>query len=260
MDMSMFFKFPGILILIGAFLLVVAIIIGVIAYRNVDSEFEEDGEDIENESSNEELNEESDSSNSLKEEPVVENIQEVKDTTEVVEDNDIEQVINSVIDEDVDDDYVVEADTIKEENDALDNEMINKFNNAIDEVEQNNGYIELENVNNESSDSSFGDNQDDILAPYDNSIEQLTSDEYLDNNLYEDEEVVSSNEKREIYGGYNPLDNVKLEFNDEVKKPLYGDENYTPTNAIESGNTAILDTTAVLDSVSVEDEEDIEIL
>ena len=37
MDISLFFRFPGILILIGAVLLVIAIIIGVIAYKNDDN-------------------------------------------------------------------------------------------------------------------------------------------------------------------------------------------------------------------------------
>ena len=45
MDIKMFFEFPGVLITIGVFLLVVSIVIGVIAYKNpVDDE--EEIEDI----------------------------------------------------------------------------------------------------------------------------------------------------------------------------------------------------------------------
>lgn len=47
MDIKMFFEFPGVLITIGVFLLVVSIVIGVIAYKNpVDDE--EEIEDIKN--------------------------------------------------------------------------------------------------------------------------------------------------------------------------------------------------------------------
>ena len=56
MDIKMFFEFPGVLITIGVFLLVVSIVIGIIAYKNpVDDEEEiEDivrlaGEDLEEE-------------------------------------------------------------------------------------------------------------------------------------------------------------------------------------------------------------------
>ena len=295
MDITIFFKFPGILILIGVVLLIIAIIIGFIAYRDVDDEYEyeDDEEDVIPEKS---LENEIVNNDEIVEEKIVVKEEETTDEVKVPEGTILEDNVITIVPDDntladvtleVDDDandYVIEGTVIKEDKPSLDDETFNQMITNFDEqIEENNDYLELTEeldivapyefevknmemdrdliINQPSGQGNYIDNTNDVSYDINinDNVEQIIKDNIdntIDDELVENNDDVLVNEKRVIYGGINPLDNVKLEFNDDVMKPLYGDLNYTLT----SMPALPVDEYEVNNDVVLEDDEEIEML
>lgn len=258
MDTSLFFKFPGILILIGALLLIIAIIIGFLAYRKVDDDEMVYNEEITDDSipvteKKEIIEEENNSLNQpiilddLNQKPEITEIpteevdtdsknntketeHNIDKTIEIIPDSEEEIEQEPVVNDD--NDFIIEDTVIKEEKETLDeetfNEMINKFNETIEDA---NDFIELH------------EEHQPIVEPY---VEEEKED--LNSISLEKAKIEIPETEHKIYGGANPLDNVNLKFDDDVQKPLYGDENLVPNEPV------------VLETLNVKDEEEVEIL
>lgn len=284
MNIQLFFQFPGVLILIGVILLIIAIVIGILAYRKVDDDSKTfDANEISNDTDSFNLSV-NDQVSEVKEELIVEEDSPIV----TVEQNNEVKVEEAVIEEPVikeevpieleekEEEFIIEDTVIKEDKEKLDdqtfNEMIKKFDEAIETEE----FIELNNieVNEEVKDISNDENIEEVKEDKENEIEPLLkdfilSDEELNEETFNDELLNLDNtlvqpsfiealesaenikEHQPIYGGVNPLDNVKLDFDNNVERPLYGDKNFTPSEPI------IVD---YEDKKVIEEEEEIEML
>lgn len=226
MDIKMFFEFPGVLITIGVFLLVVSIVIGVIAYKNpVDDE--EEIEDIKNKlKDKEEQHEEKDY---VSEENFLDK--------EVVEDNKIDD--ETKLEPTVE---VEEKDIPLEEN-KEDVEQVSEENLSKTEVLDTSLFVEnKEEPLQESLEKT--ENLDDVK----DEIMSLLSD--IDNK--EVEEIKKEEPPKTIYGGANPSANIKLD--NEIKEKVPYEE-----KTIDLEKTEDLINTLNKETVKNE-EEDIEIL
>lgn len=226
MDIKMFFEFPGVLITIGVFLLVVSIVIGVIAYKNpVDDE--EEIEDIKNKlKDKEEHHEEKDyvsEENFLDKEVVEDNKVDTEtklESTLEVEENNIpleenKEVIEQVSEEDLGKTEVLDTSLFVENKEEPLQEKMEKTEN-LDDV------------------------KDEIMS--------LLSD--IDNK--EVEEIKKEESPKTIYGGANPSANIKLD--NEIKEKVPYEE-----KTIDLEKTEDLINTLNKETVKNE-EEDIEIL
>ena len=226
MDIKMFFEFPGVLITIGVFLLVVSIVIGVIAYKNpVDDE--EEIEDIKNKlKDKEEQHEEKDyvsEENFLDKEVVEDNKVDTEtklEPTLEVEENNIpleenKEVIEQVSEEDLGKTEVLDTSLFVENKEEPLQEKMEKTEN-LDDV------------------------KDEIMS--------LLSD--IDNK--EVEETKKEELPKTIYGGANPSANIKLD--NEFKEKVPYEE-----KTIDLEKTEDLINTLNKETVKNE-EEDIEIL
>lgn len=226
MDIKMFFEFPGVLITIGVFLLVVSIVIGVIAYKNpVDDE--EEIEDIKNKlKDKEEHHEEKDyvsEENFLDKEVVEDNKVDTEtklESTLEVEENNIpleenKEVIEQVSEEDLGKTEVLDTSLFVENKEEPLQEKMEKTEN-LDDV------------------------KDEIMS--------LLSD--IDNK--EVEEIKKEELPKTIYGGANPSANIKLD--NEIKEKVPYEE-----KTIDLEKTEDLINTLNKETVKNE-EEDIEVL
>lgn len=226
MDIKMFFEFPGVLITIGVFLLVVSIVIGVIAYKNpVDDE--EEIEDIKNKlKDKEEQHEEKDyvsEENFLDKEVVEDNKVDTEtklESTLEVEENNIpleenKEVIEQVSEEDLGKTEVLDTSLFVENKEEPLQEKMEKTEN-LDDV------------------------KDEIMS--------LLSD--IDNK--EVEEIQKEEPPKTIYGGANPSANIKLD--NEIKEKVPYEE-----KTIDLEKTEDLINTLNKETVKNE-EEDIEVL
>lgn len=226
MDIKMFFEFPGVLITIGVFLLVVSIVIGVIAYKNpVDDE--EEIEDIKNKlKDKEEQHEEKDyvsEENFLDKEVVEDNKVDTEtklESTLEVEENNIpleenKEVIEQVSEEDLGKTEVLDTSLFVENKEEPLQEKMEKTEN-LDDV------------------------KDEIMS--------LLSD--IDNK--EVEEIKKEEPQKTIYGGANPSANIKLD--NEIKEKVPYEE-----KTIDLEKTEDLINTLNKETVKNE-EEDIEVL
>lgn len=226
MDIKMFFEFPGVLITIGVFLLVVSIVIGVIAYKNpVDDE--EEIEDIKNKlKDKEEHHEEKDyvsEENFLDKEVVEDNKVDTEtklESTLEVEENNIpleenKEVIEQVSEEDLGKTEVLDTSLFVENKEEPLQEKMEKTEN-LDDV------------------------KDEIMS--------LLSD--IDNK--EVEEITKEEPPKTIYGGANPSANIKLD--NEIKEKVPYEE-----KTIDLEKTEDLINTLNKETVKNE-EEDIEVL
>lgn len=226
MDIKMFFEFPGVLITIGVFLLVVSIVIGVIAYKNpVDDE--EEIEDIKNKlKDKEEHHEEKDyvsEENFLDKEVVEDNKVDTEtklESTLEVEENNIpleenKEVIEQVSEEDLGKTEVLDTSLFVENKEEPLQEKMEKTEN-LDDV------------------------KDEIMS--------LLSD--IDNK--EVEKIKKEEPPKTIYGGANPSANIKLD--NEIKEKVPYEE-----KTIDLEKTEDLINTLNKETVKNE-EEDIEVL
>lgn len=226
MDIKMFFEFPGVLITIGVFLLVVSIVIGVIAYKNpVDDE--EEIEDIKNKlKDKEEQHEEKDyvsEENFLDKEVVEDNKVDTEtklEPTLEVEENNIpleenKEVIEQVSEEDLGKTEVLDTSLFVENKEEPLQEKMEKTEN-LDDV------------------------KDEIMS--------LLSD--IDNKKVE--EIKKEEPPKTIYGGANPSANIKLD--NEIKEKVPYEE-----KTIDLEKTEDLINTLNKETVKNE-EEDIEVL
>ena len=290
MNIQLFFQFPGILILIGVILLIIAIIIGVLAYRRVDDDEKTfDASEIDN---NNFVNEPIKNVEEVPfvEQPVTEE-QQADEQQSVVSEDEKDEVAPEIteakieepqeveeIKEEIEDnteDFIIEDTVIKEDKEILDdqtfNDMIKKFDDAIENeefvelnaiepleeinvlpdvnIEQNINIeeqpikidIKLENdstneiepllkdfiISDEEEEQPLSKTFDDELLNLDNTIVK-------DPFIFDEEETLNENikEHQPIYGGINPLDNIKLDFNEPKDRPLYGDKNFVPSEPI----------------------------
>ena len=248
MNIELFFKFPGILILIGIILLIIAIIIGILAYRKVDDDekvFNE--EDIDNEIINNEDTPISNEEESVIKEEQIQSEEIIKEEkneipeAEIIEDK-TEKITPEITEED-EKELIIEDTVIKEDKEKLDNEtfedMIKKFDDAIEKEE----FVELNTLEPAQEEAKEVSNDiEPLLKDFlinDNEIEEplvTTFNNSFDNteNLVIEPEFLDTNikEHQPIYGGINPLDNVKLDFNSTHEKTLYGDKNFVPSEPI----------------------------
>ena len=226
MDIKMFFEFPGVLITIGVFLLVVSIVIGIIAYKNpVDDE--EEIEDIKNKlKDKEEHHEEKDY---VSEENFLDK--------EVVEDNkvDTETKLESTLE--------VEENNIPLEENKEVIEQVSEEDLGKTEVLDTSLFVEnKEEPLQEKKEKT--ENLDDVK----DEIMSLLSD--IDNK--EVEEIKKEEPPKTIYGGANPSANIKLD--NEIKEKVPYEE-----KTIDLEKTEDLINTLNKETVKNE-EEDIEVL
>lgn len=223
MDIKMFFEFPGVLITIGVFLLVVSIVIGVIAYKNpVDDE--EEIEDIKSKLKGKDEHHEEKEYTS--EEDFLDK--------EVVEDNKI------------DDETKLEPTVEVEENDIPleeNKEQVSEENLSKTEVLDTSLFVENKEEplqENLEKTENLDDVKDEIMS--------LLSD--IDNK--EVEEIKKEEPPKTIYGGANPSANIKLD--NEIKEKVPYEE-----KTIDLEKTEDLINTLNKETVKNE-EEDIEVL
>lgn len=238
MDISMFFKFPEILIFIGIILLIIAIIIGISAYRAEDSEDDVDATIIEEANENV-ISEQKDSDEmrdnvpikeesiepeiAITEEPVTNEedtlpdiiplpIEEVKEEVEEEHFEVPEEDYKEVTKEDI------ETTTVEEPKE----EIIET--KPVEEPKEEKVEFETtkdpeEKIIDEPLDTSFTDNiseESDITG----NIERLEQEENSDYVPYEYEYNPELEATRPIYGGTRPLENIDLHF-DEEKHEVY---------------------------------------
>ena len=220
MDIKMFFEFPGVLITIGVFLLVVSIVIGIIAYKNPVDDIEEI-EDIKSKLKGKDEHHEEKEYTS--EEDFLDK--------EVVEDNTkLEPTVE-----------VEEKDIPLEEN-KEDIEQVSEENLGKTEVLDTSLFVEnKEEPLQESLEKT--ENLDDVK----DEIMSLLSD--IDNK--EVEETKKEELPKTIYGGANPSANIKLD--NEFKEKLPYEEKTIDLEKTE-------DLINTLNKETVKNEEDIEIL
>lgn len=212
MDLNLFFSFPGILILIGVVLLLLAIIIGIFAYRNVGKE-----EYLRNHESDEEQEEDYDLEDQLLGEEEVTFIKQeepVQENTPVVKKPTAKEAVNST--EDIKPLEEIKEDQEQKEATVVETETVDMIAPYEKEVEHD--YIELK-------DEPFIE-EEKLEEPPATSIDE-------NKQVQEQAEEEESKEERVIYGGAKPLENVNLEFNDDVRKPLYQHSNPKDDNSIE---------------------------
>ena len=184
MDIKMFFEFPGVLITIGVFLLVVSIVIGIIAYKNPVDDIEEI-EDIKSK---------------LKEYTSEEDFLD----KEVVEDNKIDDETK------LEPTVEVEEQDIPLEENKKDIEQVSEENLSKTEVLDTSLFVEnKEEPLQESLEKT--ENLDDVK----DEIMSLLSD--IDNK--EVEETKKEELPKTIYGGANPSANIKLDNEFKEKLP-----------------------------------------
>lgn len=223
MDIKMFFEFPGVLITIGVFLLVVSIVIGVIAYKNpVDDE--EEIEDIKSKLKDKE--EKIQENNYTSEEDFLDK--------EVVEDNKIddEEKLSSTVE--------VEENNIPLEENKEVIEQVSEEELGKTEVLDTSLFIENKEVPLQEKTENLDYVKDEIMS--------LLSD--IDNK--EVEEIKKEEPIKTIYGGANPSANIKLD--NEFKEKIPYEE-----KTIDLEKTEDLINTLNKETVKNE-EEDIEVL
>lgn len=226
MDIKMFFEFPGVLITIGVFLLVVSIVIGIIAYKNPVDDIEEI-EDIKSKLKGKDEHHEE------KEYTSEENFLD----KEVVEDNKIDDETK------LEPTVEVEENDIPLEENKEDIEQVSEEDLGKTEVLDTSLFVEnKEEPLQESLEKT--ENLDDVK----DEIMSLLSD--IDNK--EVEETKKEELPKTIYGGANPSANIKLD--NEIKEKVPYEE-----KTIDLEKTEDLINTLNKETVKNE-EEDIEIL
>ncbi len=238
MNISMLFEFPGILILIGFVLLIIALVVGIIAYK---SEDEDDVDDT--------IAEDITLKDEVMERPVLEKVSEVKEDssngedvsrvekTPLVEDSPTKE--DTSMDEGNSSDTVVSNDTVIASDTTIPNDtaIASEITKNIEEKEEvtiNEVLVEedvpkekIENlkfVEEEAKDDTFSEILVDTPSYIDDDVNTvLTEDEYLKMPTYEEEiddfkptynpELEAT---RTVYGGTRPLENIDLNFTDEV--------------------------------------------
>ena len=185
MDIKMFFEFPGVLITIGVFLLVVSIVIGIIAYKNPVDDIEEI-EDIKSKLKGKDEHQEDFLDKEVVEDNKIDDETKLEPTVEV-EENDIPLEENK---EDIE--QVSEENLSKTE--VLDTSLF--VENKEEPLQEN-----LEKTEN------LDDVKDEIMS--------LLSD--IDNK--EVEETKKEELPKTIYGGANPSANIKLDNEFKEKLP-----------------------------------------
>lgn len=243
MNLDMLFKFPGILILIGIVLLLIAIIIGVIAYKKTGDD-NEDGEDESNLSVDNVIdqidNPDLDINKNLTNNEVIANKEENRIISEPVT-NDIPKVVMPDIKEVKEDKKVVEPikEEQKEEYDNVVQEKIVPDKPIIGvshEKEVNEDVLKKDDfvIDGDNKGTNFFEENNDMIKQFDDALE----DEYVELDPFDDgkDDIIEPfNEKNDInphqkiYGGVNPLDNVELKFDEEEEKLPYGEEDLEKT-------------------------------
>ena len=213
MDLNLFFSFPGILILIGVVLLLLAIIIGIFAYRNVGKE-----EYLRNHESDEEQEEDYDLEDQLLGEEEVTFIKQeepVQENTPVVKKPTAKEAVNSTED-------IKPLEEIKE-----------------DKEQKEATVVETETV--------------DMIAPYEKEVEhdyiELKDEPFIEEEKLEEPPATSTDEKEQVQEQAEEEESKEetkksddyeftfetfiVEFNDDVRKPLYQHSNPKDDNSIE---------------------------
>lgn len=231
----MFFKFPEILIFIGIILLIIAIIIGIIAYRSEDDEDDIDATIIE------EANEKVISEH--------QNIDELKDNVPISSEEDLAEEQIQIEEANIPVEEIkpieIEEQELQEEVPMVDPIPIEEISTEQEEVEEpkeeqnEETKIELEPLvetpvqpfDNDLSDiheENFIDSEEIVETPTEELIEtpEKADDDYVP---YEYEYNPELEATRPIYGGTRPLENIDLHF-DEEKHEVY-------TNYIKSEET-----------------------
>lgn len=188
MNFSMFFEFPGILILIGVVLLILAIVIGIIAYKspnNLDLE--------------EEITENLKEQENLDEIPNIEN-EELSEETKQINENDIKEVEleeTEPLEEQKQDEFKEEY----VEDNLVVEEKKEETENISEPIVKEQEALEQEFIQGDTNESDFIENEFNV-------------DDYV--NKHDAEEI---SEDKIIYGGANPIKDIKFDSIGETKEP-----------------------------------------